>query len=313
MGPNEIKNSQKIEINIDNEEKKLNESNNNIKNENETNKNKSDNDSNIEDENKIINYDDLDKDNDYYITCKNCKKYIPHIENGEYDSKNNDFLVEYICPCNSSNNNIICYLRELITENEPSNECMNHKENRLSIFCKNCNKKICEKCKEEEHIEHEYDYNDILSNEKAEEIFKIAEEKKDQFKGFEIFKKLFEKYIKNSEKIDKNNLNEENETNKENENINEARVEYEDDIDKLYKENNYKTETNKVENQSKNESENKENNNKTETNKDENQSKNESENKENIIPNNIEEQNNNNIEDLNKKNNIGNINVINIF
>ena len=81
---------------------------------------------------------------------------------------------------------------------------MNHKENRLSSFSKNCNKKISEKCKEEENIEHEYDYNDILSNEKAKEIFKIAEEKKDQYKSFEIFKKLIEKYIKKQEKIDKN-------------------------------------------------------------------------------------------------------------
>ena len=48
------------------------------------------------------NYDNLDISKTYYLSCPYCKKYQPYIESIEYDTNENDFLITYICPCNSS-------------------------------------------------------------------------------------------------------------------------------------------------------------------------------------------------------------------
>ena len=244
LSTNGIKSIDEIKQSINNEEK---QSNDEVKTEIENNENKSEKNSKIEDKNSNINYDDLDINDEYYIACPKCRDYIPHIENADYDNEKNDFQVEYICPCDSSDNKKnICYLRKLITKNEPKDECINHEESKLILFCKNCNKKICEKCKEEEHKEHQFDYNDILSNEKSDDIFKIALEKKDQFKGFNIFKKLFEKFKGNTEIKRENLLKNENKSYKEEEEEKNKEIYlggsqngnqvYEDDLEKYYQE-----------------------------------------------------------------------------
>ena len=161
-----------------------------------------------------INYDDLNIYNDYYLSCPQCKNLLPYIQKVEYDMEKNDFKVEYICSCNSSKNkkNEI-YFRSLISVNEPINECQEHREKKLKLFCKDCQIKICEICKEEKHNDHEIDYNEILSKKNADKIFQIAREKKDIFKGFDILQKLLTKYKDNSklyQNTPSNNANEKN-------------------------------------------------------------------------------------------------------
>ena len=295
----EIKsNDQKI-IKVNNEER---QSNDDIKVENESNENrsenKSENNSNIKDKDNSINYEDININDNYYISCPKCHKNIPHIVNAEYDNEKNDFLIEYICICDSSEDKNISYLRKLLTKKEPEDKCINHKEKQMIIFCKNCNKKICEICKEEGHKEHELDYNDILSDEKADEILKIVGEKKEQFKGFDIFIKLFKKFKENAEIKKQNHLKHENEGNKieqkeqENKEISVDKSQngdqiYEDDIEKYYEEHN-NNENNHIENN------NNENNNENKANKNGNISKNESENKDIKLngENNMDEGNN---------------------
>ena len=161
-----------------------------------------------------INYDDLNIYNDYYLLCPQCKNFLPYIQKAEYDKEKNDFKVEYICSCDSSKNkkNEI-YFRSLISVNEPINECQEHREKKLILFCKDCQIKICEICKEKKHNDHEIDYNEILSKKNADKIFQIAREKKDIFKGFDILQKLLTKYKDNSklyQNTPSNNVNEKN-------------------------------------------------------------------------------------------------------
>ena len=165
---------------------------NNEKDKNDDNKSKNEND---------IKYEDLDVDNEYYISCPECKNGSLHVEQMKYDIDKNDFKVEYFCACNLSNNKKEeKYFNSLITVNEPTNLCLEHPEYKLSFFCEDCKMVICETCKQENHKEHQVINNDILPKEEIDNLIKIAEENKEQFKGFDIFNKLLNKY--NKEKKD---------------------------------------------------------------------------------------------------------------
>ena len=141
------------------------------------------------DEKNIVNYKDLKNDADYYIRCPNCKKCLPYIKQIDYDTDKKDFKLDCFCGCGSSNE---IYFYTLIDENEPENKCLKHPENRLIYFCKKCNNIICDLCKEEDHNNHEI-INNCLSQEEIERLQNIAEEKKDEFEGYEIFNKILKK------------------------------------------------------------------------------------------------------------------------
>ena len=50
------------------------------------------------------NYEDYDINYSYNIGCPEYKSRIPRIEKVDYNQKENDFIITYICSCNKSNN-----------------------------------------------------------------------------------------------------------------------------------------------------------------------------------------------------------------
>jgi len=150
--------------------------------------------------NAIKNYEDYDINHDYNIGCPECKSRIPKIETIDYDSKENDFIITYICSCNKSNNKIEKpYFKELLFEYELRNNCIKHDIEELVFFCKDCNIQICNKCKEEEHQSHSIENNvNFISKENADKMLSISEQKKENFKGYQLIKKLYQHMIKNS-------------------------------------------------------------------------------------------------------------------
>ena len=206
---NSKKNLLKNKRKDDNEKKEKNSLD--LSNYSKKDKNNSINENPIE----IINYDDFNIDKIYYISCPKCKSCQPYIENVEYDSEINDFRIKYICCCELSYDIYKeVYLSSIINPIKPENKCKNHKDYNLKFFCINCKKIICELCKDESHKQHDVVKNNILF--KADIILKIAEEKKDKFKGYEILKKIFQNYRDDSEDIEENKLKEKTEINFEN-------------------------------------------------------------------------------------------------
>jgi WD40 repeat protein len=109
---------------------------------------------NLEDSLRIppYSYKDLKNEKDYYIVCPKCRNTFPNINEIDYNLKINDFIISYICDCSYKGKDCLLLL---INEKRPSN----------------IDKKFIEK-------EHE------------EKIIKLAEEKKGEFEGFEIIKKI---------------------------------------------------------------------------------------------------------------------------
>ena len=97
-------------------------------------------------------YKDLKIENDYYIVCPKCKHTFPNINEIDYNLKINDFIISYQCECGYKGTDCLLLL---INEKRPIN----------------IDTKFIEK-------EHE------------EKIIKFAEEKKGEYKGFEIIKKI---------------------------------------------------------------------------------------------------------------------------
>ena len=138
-------------------------------------------------------YINLDINKNYYFVCPDCKYRFPHIVKIKYDVQKNDFIIEYNCQCNYYSKQIDLFY--LLTDMEPLNLCIKHDNNILNFFCKNCKKSFCELCKEE-HFGHECeDNNNYISKEIVDLMFKIIDEKKDEFKGGEILKKIKERYL----------------------------------------------------------------------------------------------------------------------
>ena len=177
-----------------------NETNNNIYQPNAGN-DKSDRKSDIQDntnlnnENFSINYEEADINKDYYLICPTCKLYITNVESVEYDSDSSDFKFKYKCFCNEVKED---YLRFIIKEEKPI--CNNHNDE-IKFLCQDCSTQICEQCKNDNHNIHNIKY--IISYEAIpEQIMNSISEKEDTFKGFSLFKKIFNFY-KNSPIITK--------------------------------------------------------------------------------------------------------------
>ena len=147
------------------------------------------------------NYDSLDISKTYYMSCPYCKKYQPYIESIEYDTNVNDFLITYKCPCNSSDNNKKkAYFIEFLTEEEPENKCQKHSE-KITFFCKTCQKHACFNCSINDHKDHPKDSfgkKYILSNDNRNYILNKIEENKEKFKGYDIISKLLNELGKGS-------------------------------------------------------------------------------------------------------------------
>ena len=185
------------------------------------------------------NYENIDIKKDNYLICPFCELFITNVESVEYNSDIGDFNVKYKCFCNEKKEN---YLHSIIKDEMPI--CNKHNDKRIKFICQDCFTQFCEDCKNDIHKEHEV--KNIINYEVIPDSIMIAiSEKKDEFKGFYIFEKIFNSY-KNSPFItkmpDDNSEKEENNSNGsilkgENKDIKEMNPEFEkQDEEKLSKE-----------------------------------------------------------------------------
>ena len=142
---------------------------------------------NLNKENLNKYYEKLDINKDYYLICPSCKLYITIVESIEYDSILNDYKFKYKCFCNEVREN---YLNSIIRDEKPI--CNNH-NNVINFICQDCSTQICEECKNNNHNIH--NIKNIINYEVIpESIMNNISEKKDIFKGFVIFEKIFKFY-----------------------------------------------------------------------------------------------------------------------
>ena len=172
-------------------------------------------------------YEQLDIQKNYYLICPTCELYILNVESVEYNSDSNDFKFKYKCFCNEVKEN---YFESIKREKKPI--CNNH-NSEIEFICQDCMTKICKECKNKDHDLH--NIKNIISHEVIPESIKnIISKKKECFKGFNIFEKIFnfyknypmltnlpdnteEKKSQESENNDKNNIIQKNEKKQEEE------------------------------------------------------------------------------------------------
>ena len=143
------------------------------------------------------NYEQFDINKDYYLTCPDCNNinnnyFIQEIDSIDYISDEKDFKLIYKCFCElNDSNKKEKYLYELITEMP---KCDVHDNENLIFFCNDCNTKFCLVCKKNNnHRLHNISIiikEDIISDEIMNKIL----EQKDNFKGFDIFEKIYKLY-----------------------------------------------------------------------------------------------------------------------
>ena len=138
-------------------------------------------------------YLNLDSTRIFYFVCPDCKSRIPHIEAIQYDMQKNDFIIEYNCQCNFNSKKSDLYF--LLNTEQPLNLCINHCNNILDFYCKDCKKSFCELCKEQQIGHVIEDNNNFISQEIADLMFRIIDEKKDEFKGGKILNQIKERYL----------------------------------------------------------------------------------------------------------------------
>ena len=151
-------------------EKKINESKNNNNNNELTNSNLKEIQSNPE-----LNI---------YLICPNCSQRSPHIEKIYYDDKSEDFLVKYTCICfDDPMAPKKAKFMNILSNKEPLNTCNLHQDNKLVSFCNDCHKAICNKCKEENHNEHnlEDNINNNITKEDADNMLNLIKQKEEKF------------------------------------------------------------------------------------------------------------------------------------
>ena len=140
-------------------------------------------------------YEIFDINKFYYLICPECDLYITNVIYVEYDYSSNDFNFKYKCSCKEEKENC---LYSIIKEKKP--KCKIH-NNEIKFLCRDCNEQLCKSCINYNHNEH--NIKNIISYEViSDSIMNIISEKTEEFKGYEIFKKLFYFY-KNSPSITK--------------------------------------------------------------------------------------------------------------
>ena len=139
-------------------------------------------------------YKDFDINKDYYLICGDCNSYITYIYSAEFNNESNDFKLTYKCQCEQNENeNKEEFLQKIISDEKIM--CKEHSDSKLKYFCETCKKQICRKCKECKDLAH--DTKRIINNEVIPDaIMDTIKDKKDDFKGFDIFEKIFNFYKK---------------------------------------------------------------------------------------------------------------------
>ena len=126
------------------------------------------------------NYEKFNNYEEYYLICPDCNSFITNVKQPEYDSDNKDFKVKYKCSCEEKNEK---FLYSIISGEKP--KCKEHNSD-INFICESCNKQICEECKNKEHNTHQVK-NVINSEIISDSINNIILEKKENFKGFDVF------------------------------------------------------------------------------------------------------------------------------
>ena len=151
----------------------------------------------VKEEKENKNYEQFDINKDYYLTCPDCNNinnnyFIKKIDSIDYILDEKDFKLIYKCFCElNDSNKKEKYLYELITEMP---KCDVHDNENLIFFCNDCNTKFCLSCKKNNnHRLHNISIiikEDIISDEIMNKIL----EQKHNFKGFDIFEKIYKLY-----------------------------------------------------------------------------------------------------------------------
>ena len=145
---------------------------------------------NSKNENLSNNYKNLENNEKYYLICPYCNLFITKFENAEYDSDKKDIKIKYKCSCEESKEK---FLYSIIKEEKP--KCREHNNNEINFICEDCSKQICQECKSKKHDSHQV--KNVINNEViSDSINNIISEQKSNFKGFDVFSKLFEYYNK---------------------------------------------------------------------------------------------------------------------
>ena len=163
----------------------------------------------------------------HYLICPECSERSPHIEKLYYDNKSKDFLVKYTCICNDNNVPKEIPLINILSNKEPLNNCNIHPNNKLINYCKTCKRSICFICKEEQHNNHDLEFDIInkpISKDDANKLLETIKEKEEQF-NIEI--------NENEEKM-------ENGIDNKIQKLNQEKINYKKQLEN-YKENNQKT------------------------------------------------------------------------
>ena len=165
-------------------------------------------------ENLINNYEKFEKFEEFYLICPDCKLFITKIESVEIHE--DDIKIKYKCSCKENNEK---YLYSIIREEKP--KCNEH-DKEINFICEDCNKQICEECKNNEHNTHHIKYviNDEIISESINN--KISEQKENS-KGFDIFSKLNDFYKNLISNIKESEMKEIDEKIRQIENLNESR------------------------------------------------------------------------------------------
>ena len=142
------------------------------------------------------NYNNFDINKNYFFGCPLCLN-VPYIEKLNFDLSKNDILVIYICKCELREKKNSVSLSDLIIEKEPKNECQRHFSKELIYYCKTCKMKICLDCYKYDHNSHEINNNYLMSEENENLLVTLMNKFKENFKGYDIFVKMYDEYIKN--------------------------------------------------------------------------------------------------------------------
>ena len=167
--------------------------------------------------NNYIKFDiNKDKDKDYYLICPDCHLYITKIKSVEYDNNFGEFIFDYNCFCKEKKEEY--YLYVLIQDKKPICKKHNHE---IYFICEYCSEQICEGCPINNHDGHQI--RNIINYEVISySIMNKILDKKSDFKGFNIFEKIFNFYksttifiknVKSSFNILKDNQSEKEEDN----------------------------------------------------------------------------------------------------
>lgn len=151
----------------------------------------------VKEEKENKNYEQFDINKDYYLTCPDCNNinnnyFIQKIDSIDYISDEKDFKLIYKCFCElNDSNKKEKYLYELITEMP---KCDVHDNENLIFFCNDCNTKFCLSCKKNNNHKH-HQFNIIINEDIiSDEIMNKILEQKHNFKGFDIFEKIYKLY-----------------------------------------------------------------------------------------------------------------------